>query len=72
LLRIVSQNSNRKLIDVAEDVLTTGALELPTPRNSTTPRPGGQRRPRPARLAVPPDPPGPGLAEPATAGGSML
>jgi hypothetical protein len=29
LLRIASQNSNRKLNDVADDVITTGALDLP-------------------------------------------
>lgn len=29
LLRIASQNSNRKLVDVAEDVIETGQLELP-------------------------------------------
>jgi GAF domain-containing protein len=32
LLRIASQNSNRKLTDIADDVITTGTLELPPPR----------------------------------------
>jgi GAF domain-containing protein len=31
LLRIASQSSHRKLADIAEDVLVTGALELPDP-----------------------------------------
>jgi GAF domain-containing protein len=35
LLRIVSQNSNRKLGDVAEDVVTTGALDLPKGPNAS-------------------------------------
>ena len=36
LLRIASQNSNRKLIDVADGVITTGALELPTATSGRT------------------------------------
>jgi tetrahydromethanopterin S-methyltransferase subunit F len=39
LLRIASQNTNRKLTDIAEDVITTGALELPTPKPARAPRP---------------------------------
>jgi ANTAR domain-containing protein/GAF domain-containing protein len=31
LLRIASQNTNRKLLDVADEVIATGALELPSP-----------------------------------------
>jgi hypothetical protein len=31
LLRIASQNTNRKLIDVADEVIATGALERPAP-----------------------------------------
>lgn len=31
LLRIASQNTNRKLLDVADEVIATGALELPPP-----------------------------------------
>jgi ANTAR domain len=34
LLRIASQNTNRKLADVAQDVIQTGVLELPTPRQT--------------------------------------
>lgn len=45
LLRIASQNANRKLADVADDVIHTGVLELPNP-SSTTRHP---RRPRPDR-----------------------
>ncbi len=32
LLRIASQNSNRKMAEIAADVADTGALDLPTPR----------------------------------------
>jgi hypothetical protein len=39
LLRIASQHSNRKLIDVAEDVIHTGHLELPATRPATERRP---------------------------------
>jgi hypothetical protein len=34
LLRIASQNANRKLVDAADDVIHTGVLELPTPRQT--------------------------------------
>ena len=34
LLRIASQNTNRKLADIAEDVIHTGVLALPTPRQT--------------------------------------
>jgi ANTAR domain/GAF domain len=43
LLRMASQNANRKLVDVAEDVIHTGILELPTPHQTN--RPGRSRRP---------------------------
>jgi GAF domain-containing protein len=49
LLRIASQHSNRKLIDVADDVIATGHLELPAPK------PARDRRPKP-RPAAPPRP----------------
>jgi transcriptional regulator with GAF, ATPase, and Fis domain len=39
LLRIASQNSNRKLTDVADDVITTGALDLPPGTSATRRRP---------------------------------
>jgi hypothetical protein len=42
LLRIASQNSNRKLTDIAEDVITTGLLELPP--TASHPRAGGAAR----------------------------
>jgi GAF domain-containing protein len=32
LLRLASQNSNRKLADIADDVISTGTLELPPPK----------------------------------------
>jgi hypothetical protein len=61
LLRIASQNSNRKLNDVADEVITTGALDLPTvtsvPRHrpaTQRPQPGTppcERRTRPERRA---------------------
>lgn len=54
LLRIASQDSNRKLADVAEDVITTGALQLPTPATTTTRRPSEPARAR--RPNGPPDP----------------
>jgi ANTAR domain/GAF domain len=47
LLRIASQNSNRKLADVADDVITTGTLELPASKPATPGRPGPTRPPRP-------------------------
>jgi ANTAR domain/GAF domain len=34
LLRIASQNANRKLVDIADDVIHTGVLELPNLRQS--------------------------------------
>ena len=39
LLRIVSQNANRKLLDIADDVIDTGTLELPpaTARSGVAP-----------------------------------
>jgi hypothetical protein len=45
LLRIASQNSNRKLAEIADDVVATGTLELPAPRSATEhrPKPGGPR-----------------------------
>ena len=46
LLRIASQNTNRKLLDIADGVIETGALELPPPATSRT-RPG--LRPAPGR-----------------------
>lgn len=36
LLRIASQNTNRKLLDVADEVIATGTLELPPPTSSRT------------------------------------
>ena len=46
VLRIASQNSNRKLTDIAEDVITTGILELPTPTATTSsPHPDHPSRP---------------------------
>jgi GAF domain-containing protein len=47
LLRIASQNSNRKLTDIADDVITTGMLELPSA--------AAQRRPSRTRPAGPAD-----------------
>ena len=38
LLRIASQNSNRKLIDIATDVVDTGMLDLPTATARRSPR----------------------------------
>jgi hypothetical protein len=52
LLRVASQNSNRKLADIATDVADTGALPLPgggAGGRATPPRPG----PRPARRTSP-------------------
>jgi GAF domain-containing protein len=46
LLRIASQNSNRKLTDIADDVVTTGTLELPAPKPAAP-----SRRPKPSRLS---------------------
>lgn len=43
LLRLASQHSNRKLIDIALDVIESGVLELPGESAATA------RRPRPAR-----------------------
>jgi hypothetical protein len=40
LLRMASQNTNRKLTDIADEVITTGILEVPHPRSATP-----QRRP---------------------------
>ncbi len=37
LLRMASQNGNRKLLHIATDVVDTGILELPTPRPRPTP-----------------------------------
>lgn len=48
LLRIASQNTNRKLLDVADEVIATGTLELPSPVAS---------RPRAGRDAGLPEPP---------------
>jgi ANTAR domain len=45
LLRIASQNSNRKLTDIADDVITTGTLELPAPRSATSHRHPKSSRP---------------------------
>ena len=39
LLRLASQNTNRKLVDIAQDVIDTGTLELPAPTSSPTRRP---------------------------------
>jgi hypothetical protein len=41
LLRVASQNSNRKLIDIAMDVIDTGALDLPGGAAKTPPAPSG-------------------------------
>jgi ANTAR domain-containing protein/GAF domain-containing protein len=49
LLRIASQNTNRKLADVADDVITTGMLELPNA--------APLRRPSRTRPAPPADTP---------------
>jgi len=52
LLRVASQNSNRKLADIATDVADTGALPLPggsSNGRAAVPRPG----PRPTRRTVP-------------------
>jgi hypothetical protein len=59
LLRVASQNTNRKLADIAVDVADTGVLDLPGPaddlaRRDVPPRPlrpssGAARRPRPER-----------------------
>jgi hypothetical protein len=52
LLRVASQNSNRKLIDIALDVIDTGTLDLPggaasiRPPASPGPRPPGRQQPR--------------------------
>ena len=46
LLRIASQNGNRKLTDIADDVITTGTLELPPPKPATS----GHRSTRPSGL----------------------
>jgi hypothetical protein len=35
LLRIASQNSNRKLADMADEVIETGALPLPAPKSAS-------------------------------------
>ncbi len=43
LLRIASQNSNRKLADIATEVADTGALELPSPKTDSH-RVRGRRR----------------------------
>ena len=44
LLRIASQNTNRKLTDIADDVITTGTLELPAAKPAAQgPRPGPAR-----------------------------
>ncbi len=45
LLRVASQNSNRKLADIATEVIDTGALSLPHERRSPT-RARGAARPQ--------------------------
>jgi GAF domain-containing protein len=47
LLRIASQNANRKLTDVADDVIQTGTLELPHLTTGPTGRQPRARRPGP-------------------------
>ncbi len=49
LLRIASQNSNRKLADIADDVIATGTLDLPTPKPAAPGRRPGPARPEEAR-----------------------
>lgn len=44
LLRVASQDSNRKLVDIATDVVDTGSLEVPRRRTGT---PAGDRSGRP-------------------------
>jgi GAF domain-containing protein len=53
LLRIASQNSNRKLTDIADDVVNTGILALPSPKPATAGRPVGPTRTR--RPSGPPE-----------------
>jgi GAF domain-containing protein len=53
LLRVASQNSNRKLAEIAVDVADTGVLDLPGPAGEGFRRIAGRPVPRPARR---PDP----------------
>jgi hypothetical protein len=45
LLRVASQNTNRKLADIAFDVADTGVLDLPGPAGDLTRRAAPPRRP---------------------------
>lgn len=51
LLRIASQNSNRKLLDIADEVVATGVLEVPGSAGSTSRRPDRNRTANPDRAA---------------------
>lgn len=45
LLRVASQHSNRKIMDIADDVIRTGVLDLAALSSTKRPRLGSDRRP---------------------------
>jgi ANTAR domain len=53
LLRVASQNTNRKLADIAFDVADTGVLYLPGPAGDLTRRTSPPRRPASQRGGPP-------------------